>query len=292
MIRHLSFLLLMLNTSLFAVYDLSVCTIFQDEAPYLKEWIEFHRLQGVEHFYLYNNNSSDNFQDVLEPYIANRQVTLTDWSMTYEKGAHKDWIAIQTGAYMDCVKRHGKHNRWLAFIDTDEFLFCPGGQKLTKFLKGYTKYGGVGVNWLVFGTSHVEDIAPGELLIERLTRCCRNRYIQNRYIKTIAQPKYIQDCRSPHFFLYRKDKFAVDADKNRLKERERTLEVLLDRIRIHHYWTRTEKYLREMKIPSRLKRRPEFTVEVQLKMAEKYNRESDTTILQFVKPLKQALNRS
>jgi hypothetical protein len=40
---------------------LSICAIFKDEAPYLQEWIEFHRLLGVEKFYLYNNNSRDNF---------------------------------------------------------------------------------------------------------------------------------------------------------------------------------------------------------------------------------------
>lgn len=34
----------------YSVY-LAVCAIFRDEAPYLAEWIEFHRLVGVEHFY-------------------------------------------------------------------------------------------------------------------------------------------------------------------------------------------------------------------------------------------------
>ena len=38
---------------------LAVGAIFQNEARYLREWIEFHRRQGVERFYLYENNSSD-----------------------------------------------------------------------------------------------------------------------------------------------------------------------------------------------------------------------------------------
>ena len=38
-------------------YKVSLCTIFKNEAPYLKEWIEFNHLIGVEHFFLYNNNS-------------------------------------------------------------------------------------------------------------------------------------------------------------------------------------------------------------------------------------------
>jgi len=38
---------------------LSICAIFKDEAPYLPEWIEFHRLVGVERFFLYDNGSGD-----------------------------------------------------------------------------------------------------------------------------------------------------------------------------------------------------------------------------------------
>ena len=38
---------------------LAVCAIYRNEAPYLREWIEFHRLVGVERFFLYNNESTD-----------------------------------------------------------------------------------------------------------------------------------------------------------------------------------------------------------------------------------------
>ncbi len=33
-------------------FNVSLCAIFKDEADYLKEWIEFHRIVGVEHFYM------------------------------------------------------------------------------------------------------------------------------------------------------------------------------------------------------------------------------------------------
>ncbi|WP_369598480.1 glycosyltransferase family 2 protein, partial [uncultured Muribaculum sp.] len=42
-------------------HKVSLCLIFKDEEPYLKEWIDYHILIGVDHFYLYNNNSSDRF---------------------------------------------------------------------------------------------------------------------------------------------------------------------------------------------------------------------------------------
>ena len=38
---------------------IAICAIFKDEAPYLLEWIAFHRMIGVDLFVLYNNGSND-----------------------------------------------------------------------------------------------------------------------------------------------------------------------------------------------------------------------------------------
>ena len=48
-------------------YNVSICAIFKNEAPYLREWIEFNHLVGIEHFYMYNNNSEDDYLVVLKP---------------------------------------------------------------------------------------------------------------------------------------------------------------------------------------------------------------------------------
>jgi hypothetical protein len=45
----------------------AICAVFRDEAPYLAEWVEFHRLVGVEHFFLYDDRSRDASRDVLAP---------------------------------------------------------------------------------------------------------------------------------------------------------------------------------------------------------------------------------
>ncbi len=58
---------------------LAVAAIFRNEAPYLAEWIEFHRLVGVEKFYLFNNLSADEYLTVLQPYIDDDIVELIEW---------------------------------------------------------------------------------------------------------------------------------------------------------------------------------------------------------------------
>lgn len=60
---------------------LSICATFKDEAPYIPEWIEFHRRVGVEHFFLYDNLSTDRSREVLEQWVRAGLVTLSDCSM-------------------------------------------------------------------------------------------------------------------------------------------------------------------------------------------------------------------
>ncbi len=71
-------------------YYLSICAIFKNEAAYLGEWIEFHRLAGVEHFYLYNNLSDDNYFSVLKYYIDKGTVTLRDWPEEWKRYAQSN----------------------------------------------------------------------------------------------------------------------------------------------------------------------------------------------------------
>ena len=54
----------MVDKNLFP-YELAIVAIFKDEAPYLREWLDYHLLAGVEHFYLYSNESSDGHADYL-----------------------------------------------------------------------------------------------------------------------------------------------------------------------------------------------------------------------------------
>ena len=58
---------------------LSICAIYRNEAPYLREWVEFHRLAGVERFFLYDNRSTDEHREVLAPRIEDGTVVVREW---------------------------------------------------------------------------------------------------------------------------------------------------------------------------------------------------------------------
>ena len=141
-------------------YDVAVCAIFKNEAPYLREWIEYHKIAGVSHFYLYNNFSDDNFRTVLEPYIADGDVTLTEWPM--EQG--------QMAAYKDCVRKARRECRWIGFVDLDEFVVPVDDDHLYDFLKRFEKNrGSVIMYWKIFGSGGRMARDIGGLVTEDFT---------------------------------------------------------------------------------------------------------------------------
>lgn len=55
---------------------------------------------------------------------------------------------------------------WMALIDADEFLILtdPGATTMPALLREYEAYGGLGVNWRVFGSSgHIDKPEGGTL---------------------------------------------------------------------------------------------------------------------------------
>lgn len=106
----------MVDQNLF-LHDLAVVAIMKNEGPYLKEWLDYHLLAGVDHFYIYDNDSPDNQREVAAP---------------YDKAGLVDYISapgklMQFPVYNDAVKRFKFHCRYMSFIDGDEFIFPKVG---------------------------------------------------------------------------------------------------------------------------------------------------------------------
>lgn len=226
-------------------YHLAIAAIFQNEAPYLQEWIEYHKMIGVEHFYLYNNLSNDDYGAVLEDYVKSGQVDLTEWP--YEGSDTASYNGIQCDAYRDALEHCDCE--WLAIIDIDEFLVPVKDDNLIAFLSRFEQdptIGGVVFPWVFFGTSHVEKIPEDQLLIETLllnggpAAGGKPSEIWNSgAYKSIVRPKWVSQLKSPHYCHYRKGK-------------QHTM-VSFNLGQINHYWTRDEAFLHEVKIPRRKK---------------------------------------
>lgn len=152
--------------------NLEICTIIKDEGRFLEEWIEFHLLQGVDKFYLYDNGSSDNTAEVLAPYVNQGIVELVAWPGESKQPAMcENYISVFKGV-----------DKWCAFIDVDEFLWILD----SSVFRGLKAYGGVCVNWKLMGSNgHVKR--PEGLVLENYRKGQKG---VNQHVKTILNMRY------------------------------------------------------------------------------------------------------
>jgi hypothetical protein len=251
----------------------SVCAIFRDEAPYLREWVEFHRLVGAERFYLYDNESTDGSRDVLASFEELGITTVRDWHLR----------PGQQLAYDDCIERHRNDSRWIAFLDIDEFLFSPTGRSVPQILRDFEEFPGVGVNWANFGTSgHVTK--PSGLVIESYLHRNRNPYAR-RQIKSVVDPRRVVSCGNPHFFHYTEG-LAVDENKQPIEgpDFSFTRECSRARLRVNHYAWKSEEERN-----AKLQRPRADTGELRPRTKPRHGDIEDETILIYLSALREAL---
>ena len=208
---------------------LSICLAYKNEAPYLREWIEFHRAVGAERFFLYNHASTDDHREALAPYVEDGIVVLEDWP---------DVPAVQTDMYNRCLEQHRDKARWIAFIDMDEFLFSPTGRPLPEVLAEYEEWPGVVANWALYGSSGHRTRPPGLVIESYLWRNDDPDQPRNRLYKCIVDPGRVSRCLDPHSFEFTEGTM-VDERKHPVTG-QFTERPLWSRLRINHYMTRSE----------------------------------------------------
>jgi hypothetical protein len=267
--------------------ELSIAAIFQNEASYLKEWLEFHKLIGCQHFYLFNHLSTDHFQEVLKPYKEQGLVTLIEWP--FPAANLEIWNDIQCKAYEYALKLAKHQTKWLAFIDTDEFLFSVNEDNLANTLKAYESFAGVCVNWQIFGTSGVAKIPSDELLIENLYKKAPENYPSNLHVKSIVRPEAVASCQNPHNVIFKWRYFQVDTLKNKF-EGPFSPTIVNEKLRINHYSMRDEHYLYGPKL-SRQKAWGQGNNIINNNNVQICNSMTDTSIQRFIPKLKKVMNK-
>ena len=180
------------------LYDLAVVAIMKNEAPYVKEWLDYHIAAGVDHFYIYDNESPDNLREVLQPYIDAGAVT---YKFYPGKGR-------QCEAYTEACKNYRFFCRYMAFIDTDEFIFPQTDKSVVEILDEIFNekptIGAVGINWRIYGSNNLETADYSKGVLERFTRRAEYNFKYNRNTKTFANPrkiKYFYLSHSANYFL-------------------------------------------------------------------------------------------
>ncbi|KAL3683884.1 hypothetical protein R1sor_001906 [Riccia sorocarpa] len=89
------------------------CTMLWNQADFLREWIMYHGFLGIEKWYLYDNNSDDDIEEVLGSLSNDYNVSRIPWP----------WIKTQEAGFSHCALRAKAECKWVLFADVDEFVY-------------------------------------------------------------------------------------------------------------------------------------------------------------------------
>ena len=270
-------------------HELAVTAIFQNEAPYLREWIEYHKLVGVEHFYLYNHFSTDDFQKILEPYVKDKTVELINLDDSYRGRVR----SIQPRVYSDTIQKLQGTVKWLAIIDIDEFLLPMMEKDVpTTLNKHFASTSLVYVNWRNFGTSK-KTLSNNTLMIPNLTSCSLKSHPRNAVGKSIVKLDDVNLNKqpTPHFPILLQNKIVRYGDGTLFGKDGKPFNVIPDLrtdgrhhdkyIRINHYFTRDEGFWQNVKIPRIIDRKE--CIGMYKEQYHAFLLCKDTKILQFLR---------
>ncbi len=179
-----------------------IVAILKGEEPFIDEWIAYHRIIGVDHFFLYDNDPTAPLKHLLRHHAD--YVTVIDWP-----GEHDDLPGRnkQTKAYTDSLRRIS--HRWMAFIDGDEFIVLRRHANLRLFLDKFEGVGAVRLTWHLFGNNgHYTN--PKGLITASLTR---RKCAPARMTKSINRVRAIASINSAHFCKLKLGFRTMDANK-------------------------------------------------------------------------------
>ena len=201
--------------------EIAVAAIFYNEAEYIKEWIEFHLMVGVDRLFLYDNGSTDQYKSILQPYIDRHQIFLLPWA-TFLADA-----SAQRLAYAHAVCNCPHTVSWLVFIDIDEFLFSEVSDDIRSIMARLKNYASLKIPRFEFGPNGHKD-KPAGLVIENYTRVSKRNFNLQYAWKSAVQPNKVTGI-GVHEAFVSGETLSLQPDEKNLLE-----------LRINHYFTKSE----------------------------------------------------
>lgn len=267
---------------------LAICVIIKNEAKYIEEWLEYHINLGVNKFFVYDNESQDNIQNILQSYVSEKVVEYKVWPGE----------SVQLSAYDDAIACHSHDVGYIGFIDADEFFMPVQGGKLPEIVDDIfclnPKAGAVGVNWRMYGSSgHLTE--PDGLRIQNYLWRAEDSYSGNEHIKPIVNPRLAKG------FYYNSHNVELNQGCCCISEKGSPIsgpwfwDGTCQKLRINHYLIRSkEEYERKMRrgwpdqphyVPS------DEQIEYLFQKSEKLNFIKDESALCYVEAIKAAIQK-
>ncbi len=133
----------------------------KDEAPYILEWVAYHRAMGIDNFLIYTNACSDGTSELLDH--LQKMGILQHRNNDNWKGNSPQQYALNQSLKEPLIK----NAEWVIHIDVDEFINVRiGNGTLDDFLARVPDATNVAMTWRLFGHNDVTRLKD-DLVIDQ-----------------------------------------------------------------------------------------------------------------------------
>jgi hypothetical protein len=169
---------------------IAICAIMKNEARGVLEWIAYHRVLGIDKFFLFDNKSDDGVFDLLKPLIDAGIVEYFDWPKN----------PGQVEAYTHYAQMYPDNYTWTAYIDLDEFINYFGDSSFRDWVSKFEDSAGIAIQWINFGPSG-HDSRPAGLTISSYTHRLPDDCQVHGHVKSIVRTASFIRPITPHAFV-------------------------------------------------------------------------------------------
>jgi len=197
------------------------------ESDYIEEFVKYHLALGFSHIYIYDNEDTPTYSNILKKY--NDNITVIHFP---GKGKQNDSLIHFKNNFM--YKNDITH---AINIDVDEFIVLKKHDNIIDFIKEYivsdNNCAGIGINWRFFGSSGLTEKTNTPLTI-KFTKCGPG----DQHIKTLFEVKSFKSFINMHCIDLNNNK-NIKSTNNKIIVGPFSNPPDISVIQINHYKTKT-----------------------------------------------------
>lgn len=223
------------------MYNLSILAMFKNESMIIKDWVTHYLKEGVEHFYLIDNGSTDDYWEKIK--IYEKYITLVKDPTRLPKNTQTH---LYNKIYFDITKRETK---WLIICDIDEYIYARNEylkiiDVLNKLPENVEK---IWLPWKIFGSNG--NIKQPDNIIKSFTKRKSDYKNDKGFGKTICRTKNLNNfgC-CGHIVSLNKNNICYNANGQNLDNFTLNNENC-NKLNLHlnHYMVMSEEYYLNIK---------------------------------------------
>jgi hypothetical protein len=154
----------------------ALSTMEKDCSRFMFHWLTYHKKLGVDFFFIYDNNSSDEEFERIVEVTKDFDGLLVRWNYPFVHGS-----CTQTGQQNHSVYLSKNKINRIGLTDLDEYIVLYGESRLDSLLREKVSY----LWWVLFGKGDVVSLDPRDY------HMCKGYHEESYMHKMIVDPDYV-----------------------------------------------------------------------------------------------------